>query len=268
MRDKEKLNVDALLRDIAQHQNAALKLDDIKRDLLRKVHEGAYHDATEPVDELFARRDKKAHMRRLTIGFASAAAALLLLLSARNMLARSNLTDEAAPQERYAASAPEAAKNSAATEQADMLALPAPAAMPETPAAMPPPTEAPAAIEPELGTMQAPENSVGGAGAASEGTADYGTRGLTGIAADDASASAIEAVRAALASTGRDADAKAAYASAVLVENAAYSLRTLSGDPAEVQSMALYVVYLGADEATAIRYAVDAESFEVYGEIV
>ena len=267
MRDKEKLNVDALLRDIAQQQNAALKLDDIKRDLLRKVHEGAYHDATEPVDELFARRDKKARMRRLTIGFASAAAALLLLLSARNMLARSNLTDEAAPQERYAASAPQA-KDSTTTEQADMLALPAPAAMPESPAAMPPPTEAPAAIEPELGTMQAPENSVGGAGAASEGTADYGTRGLTGIAADDASASAIEAVRAALASTGRDAEAKAAYASAVLVENAAYSLRTLSGDPAEVQSMALYVVYLGADEATAIRYAVDAESFEVYGEIV
>lgn len=268
MRDNEKLNIDALLRDVARQQNAALKLDDIKQDLLKKVREGEYPDAPEPADELSARRDKKARIRRLTIGFASAAAALLLLLSARDMLSRSNMTDQAAPQERYAASAPEAAKNSAAAEQADILSLPAPAAMPESPAAMPAATEAPAAIEPQLGTMQAPEDTAGGTGAASQDTADNGTRSLYGIAADDASASAIEAVRAALLAAGRDADAETVYADALLVENAEFTLRTLSGDPAEVQSMALYVVSLGADEDTAKKYAVDAATFEVYGEIV
>jgi hypothetical protein len=266
MRDNEKLNIDALLRDVARQQNAALKLDDIKQDLLKKVREGEYPDALEPADELSARRDKKARIRRMTIGFASAAAALLLLLSARNMLSRSNMTDQATPQERYAASAPEAAKNSAAAEQADIFSLPAPAAMPESPAAMPAATEAPAAIEPQLGTMQAPEDAAGGA--ASQDRADNGTRNLYGIAADDASASAIEAVRAALTAAGRNAEAEAIYADALLVENAEFTLRTLSGDPAEVQSMALYVVSLGADEETAKKYAVDAATFEVYGEIV
>lgn len=266
MRNNEKPNMDALLRDVARQQNAALKLDDIKQDLLKKVREGEYPDAPEPADELSARRGKKARIRRLTIGFASAAAALLLLLSARDMLSRSNMTGDAAPQERYAASAPQA-KDSATTEQADMFSLPAPAAMPESPAAMPAATEAPAAIEPQLGTMQAPEDAAGGTGAASD-TADNGSRSLTGTTADDASASAIEAVRAALMAAGRDADAKAVYASAVLTENAEFTLRTLSGDPAEVQSMALYVVSLGADEETAKKYAVDAGTFEVYGEIV
>lgn len=269
----EKLNIDALLRDVAKQQNAALKLDDIKQGLLQKVREGNVQ-APEPADEFSARRDKKARIRKMTIGFASAAAALLLLLSAKNMLSRSNLTDQAAPQEQYAAVAPEAKDST--MERADMLALPAPEAQPETPAAMPPvpaaeapATEAPTseapATEPQLGAMQSPAGG-GGGGETAQSTQDNGTRSLTGTA--DESVYAIEAVRAALLEAGRAAEAEGAYADAVLVENAEFSLLTLTGDSADVQSISLYVVSLGADGETAKKFAVDPETFKVYGEIV
>ncbi len=266
MRNNDKLDIDALLRDVARQQNAALKLDDIKQDLLKKVSEGEPAHASEPIDELFARRNKKARIRKMTIGFASVAAALLLLLSAKNMLSRSNLSDEAAPQEQYAAVAPEAKDST--MERADILALPAPEGQAEAPAAMPAQTQAPAAMEPQLGSMPAPEGSAGGGGGTSQDTNDNGTRSMTGFTAEDQAASAIEAVRAALIAAGRNADAEGVYTDAVLVENAEFTLRTFTGDPAEVESMELYVVSIGADQETAKKFAVDPGTFEVYGEIV
>lgn len=258
MRNDEKLNMDALLRDCARQQNAALKLDDIKREILKKAEAG--EKANEPADELSARRAKTARMRRMTIGFASAAAALLLLLSAKNMLARSNMKSEATPQDKYSMDAQDST-GSAAPEQAGILSMPAPAALPSETGA-PAGTEAPAAQAPQLGAMEAPAQG----GTESQDMQDNGTRS---VAKDDPSAKAIEAVRTALTEAGREADTLGAYAAAELVENASFSLKTIaSGVPAQIDSISLYVVHLGADAQHAKSYAVDAEAFIVYGEIV
>ena len=255
MRNDEKLNMDALLRDCARQQNAALKLDDIKHEILKKAEAGEL--AQEPADELSARRARMTRMRRMTIGFASAAAALLLLLSARNMLARSNMKSEAAPQDKYSMDMQDST-GSAAPEQAGILAMPAPAALPAETGA-PAGTEAPAAQAPQLDAMQGPAQG----GAAAQ---DNGSRS---VAKDDPSAKAIEAVRTALTKAGREADTLGAYAEAELVENASFSLKTIaSGVPAQIDSISLYVVHLGADAQNAKSYAVDAEAFIVYGEIV
>ena len=260
MRNDEKLNMDALLRDCARQQNAALKLDDIKRNILKKAEAGDL--AQEPIDELSARRAKMARMRRMTIGFASAAAALLLLLSAKNMLARSNMKSEVAPQDKYSMDVQDST-GSAAPEQAGILAMPEPAALTDGSGA-PAGTEAPAAQEPtaeapQLGAMQAP----------AEGGSEAQDNGTRSVAKDDPSAMAIEAVRTALTQAGREADTLGAYAAAELVENASFSLKTIGSDvPAQIDSISLYVVHLGADAQHAKSYAVDAEAFIVYGEIV
>ncbi|MDL2217920.1 hypothetical protein LJC27_04610 [Christensenellaceae bacterium OttesenSCG-928-M15] len=106
-----KFNIDALLNETAKHDNAAIPFAQWKQELLKAAREQDA-DAAEktentpsPLVELAEHRQAKdellAHRRKMrrniTMGFASAAAVLVVVLAANSNLMRTNTANDAAP---------------------------------------------------------------------------------------------------------------------------------------------------------------------------
>ncbi|HWR24151.1 MAG TPA: hypothetical protein VN366_11815 [Feifaniaceae bacterium] len=262
-------DIDLLLRDAAAKENDALPLEDWKRQLYKKIESDDQPRRDEPpeelpiADELAARRRK--NMRRFTVGFSTVAAALLIVLGTRQYW-QQNLSAKSAPEEiRMAA---EAAPYDAAAPAAP---APSESALPEALYAAPeaPALEAPAATEaPAADTKDkaAPAPSASADSAAGSGKADMGI--MSGpVELTPEQRQAVDAVNAALPEErGRVDDAAALV---TLLEDATFTVRPLSGAEAvEITRARIYWVEADPSAENAPAYAVDADTYEVLGEIV
>ncbi len=269
-KDNRELNIDLLLRNVAEKENEALPLEDWKRQLFKKIESDEPHREEQPaaedelsmVDELAARRHR--NMRRFTIGFSTVAAALLIVLGTRQYWQEDFKAKSALPQEEIRMAAEAAPYDAAPSEAALPEAL---YAAPEAPALeAPASTEAPAADMAGTGTPApvAPAPSIPTDNAA--GSAQAGI--LSGPAElTPEQKKAIDVLNAALPTERGKVDP--ATAIVVRLELVTLKVRPLSGgETQEVTRTLVYQITVGADTGAAITYAVDAETYEVLGEIV
>ncbi len=271
-KNNHELNIDLLLRETAAQENDTLPLEDWKRQLFKKIEsdDQPQREEASVADELAARRHR--NLRKLTIGFSTVAAALIILLGTRQYW-QENLNAKAAPQDAQMEirMAEEAAPYDAAPSGD---ALPeALYAAPEAPAALEAP--APAAIEPPASTggsteaPAAPAPSVSADNGAGAGQAQAGIlSGPEALTAEQQQA--VDAVNALLPETRGKVDA--ATALVMLLKNATITVRPLSGgeavERAEVTRPRIYQVMADPTVEGAPSYAVDADTYEVLGEIV
>ena len=274
-KDNRELNIDLLLRNVAEKENEALPLEDWKRQLFKKIEsdqpqrgESSAMEEESPIaDELASRR--RRNMRRLTIGFSTVAAALLIVLGTSQYW-QDDLKAKSAPQEeiRMAAEAApyDAAPSEAGLPEALYAAPEAPAL--EAPAAEAPASEAPAAdkanTDAAVPAPAAPAPSVPTDNAA--GSTQAGI--LSGpVELTPEQEKAVDALNAALPTERGKVDS--ATAIVVQLELVTLKVRPLSGgETQEVTRTRVYKIMVGMDTGAAISYAVDAETYEVLGEIV
>lgn len=257
-KDNHEPNIELLLRETAAQENDALPLEDWKRQILHKIETGQTQQEPPAVDELAARRRK--NLRKITIGFSTVAAAVLILLGTSQYW-QGGMNAKSAPQQdiRMATEAApyDAAPSEAALPEALYAAPEAPAAL-EAPAA-----EAPAATGPEAPAAPAPSSAFADNAA---GTGEAGI--MSGTAAlTPEQQKAIDALNAALPKERGKVDP--ATAVVVQLEVVTLKVRPLFGE--EVQEMTRALVFqieVGADTGEMISYAVDAETYEVLGEVV
>lgn len=264
-KDNRELDIDLLLRETAEQENRALPLDDWKRQLYKKIESDDQPRREEaPVaDELAARR--RRNLRKLAVGFSTVAAALIILLGTRQYW-QENLNAKAAPQqEQEVRMAVEEAPFGAASTDAAM-----PEAMltaPESPALEAPDAEPPAATKGSTGSGAAPAPSL-----AAEDGGENNDQAQAGILSDTLvltpeEQQAVDAVNALLPENRGKVEAASALV--LLLENATIAVRPISGgELTEVTRPRIYQVIADpAAEGTA-SYAVDADTYEVLGEIV
>ncbi len=268
-KDDRELNIDLLLRGVAEKENEALPLEDWKRQLYKKIEsdqdqaqreeQSAAEEESPIVDELAARR--RRNMRRLTIGFSTVAAAILIVVGTRQYWERNLSAKSALPQEEIRMAAEAApygtAQSDTALPEALYLAPEAPAA--EAPAS----TEAPAADK-GMPAPAVPAPSVSADNAAGSGQAGI----LSGpVELTPEQQKAVDALNAALPTERGKVDP--ATAIVVQLELVTLKVRPLSGgETQEVTRARAYQIMVGADTGAAISYAVDADTYEVLGEIV
>ncbi len=260
-KDQKELDIDLLLRDVAAEENDALPLSDWKHQIFAKIESGQTDQGSGPVvDELAARRRK--NLRRWTISFSTAAAALLIVLGTSQYWQQDGKA-KAAPSEmqqdvRMAAeeAAPEAGTPEASLYAAEApMAIEAPSEAPQAPSADVPAPAAP--VEP------APSDSSTGNAASGAGQANM----MTGpVALTQEQQHALDAVTALLTETRGNVDAAAA--SVALLENSTITIRPFSGGEAvEMTFPRVYQVVIDPNVEGAPSYAVDVNTYEVLGEI-
>ncbi len=253
-KDNHEPNIELLLRETAAQENDALPLEDWKRQILHKIESDQTRQEEPPiVDELAERR--RRNMRRLTIGFSSVAAALLILLGTSQYW-QNGMSAKSAPQQDVRMAAEAAPYDAAPPESGLPEVL---YAAPESPAAL----EAPAATGPEAPAAPAPSSASADNGA---GTGQAGI--MSGTAAlTPEQQKAIDVLNAALPKERGKVDP--ATAAVVQLELVTLKVRPLSGEEVqEVTRTLVYQIVVGANTGGMISYAVDADTYEVLGEIV
>ena len=257
-KNNQELNIDLLLRETAAKENDALPLEDWKRSLFKKIEsDQTQQEETPIVDELAERR--RRNMRRLTVGFSSVAAALLILVGTSQYW-RNGMSAKSAPQQDIRMAAEAAPYGTAQSEEANLPE--ALYAVPEAPAAM----EAPAFTEsPAAGAAPA---APAPSSAADSGSGADQTGILSGpVELTPEQQKALDALNVALAAERGNVDA--ATVAVVQLEHVTLKVRPLSGEETEkVTRTVVYQIMVGANTGETISYAVDADTYEVLGEIV
>lgn len=254
--------LDALLREIAQQDNAALPFDSWAVSMLQAAEAETESKEENKILRFTQKAIYKTGLRRGIVGFASAAAMLLLLFGASRLWPLG-----------AAAPAPFSAAQDYANSEA-APAAPAPAALaPEAPAAAP--MEPAAGAQDHSSSRATQEGEEAGAAEALpappadvEGV-DPGSASGAGATPKEQQQSAftieelgaLQAVYAALSIPTADTTygGAAQYATVTRLEQASVTLLPLNGEGAERQltGVTLYAVVLDTREKDAIVYAVD-----------
>lgn len=262
MRNEQEISIDALLRDIARQQNAALPLDDWKREILIKAQADKMPGAQPPAFDEFTALRRRKNIRRITLGVATAAAALLILLGTRSLwqggIGMKNAASASeAPVEDWQMYAMEAPTEEATEAPMSIMSLPEES------------TQAPAAPEPAA-PAPAERPAADSAGGAASGT-DSGAneRNIRGVFTEEET-QALSAVLAATApGNGDRAVYDGVFTQITRAEMASLTVQPLDGGAQQtIQRELLYRVVLDTRVENAPIYAVDAATFEVLGKIV